>query len=72
MEVIREPAVAGKFYPENPIELENMTLKFLKNANVEGENPPKAVIAPHAGYIYSGQIATYSFKTLESFAFCSI
>jgi AmmeMemoRadiSam system protein B len=52
---IREPAVAGMFYPAEPEKLRGMIGKFLADAK-PGPHP-KAIIAPHAGYIYSGPIA---------------
>ncbi|NPB04710.1 MAG: AmmeMemoRadiSam system protein B [Thermotogae bacterium] len=64
MAMIREPAVSGTFYPESPQRLREMILRFLEMAQVDSEIPPKAVVAPHAGYIYSGPFAAYSFKTL--------
>ena len=53
---IRAAAVAGTFYPENAIELREMVRTFLAEATAL-DTIPKAVIAPHAGYIYSGPIA---------------
>ena len=57
---IRKPAVAGTFYPEDPAELREMVSTFLKQAKPGGE-VPKAVIVPHAGYIYSGPIAASAY-----------
>jgi AmmeMemoRadiSam system protein B/AmmeMemoRadiSam system protein A len=56
----RPPAVAGSFYPSDPDELAAMVDKMLQQARAEGE-APKAVIAPHAGYIYSGPIAASAY-----------
>jgi MEMO1 family protein len=53
---IRRPAVAGMFYPDSSSELRLMIEGFLGQAKPKG-SVPKAVIAPHAGYIYSGPIA---------------
>ncbi len=53
---VRQPAVAGMFYPADPGELHEMVSDLLKQADQTG-GVPKAVIAPHAGYIYSGPIA---------------
>ena len=53
---IRPPAVAGTFYPGNAAELNNILDNYL-SADVPNITPPKAIIAPHAGYIYSGPIA---------------
>ncbi len=63
---VREPAVAGMFYPENKAELSKQVEQFLKNVKdqkVKGRLI--ALIAPHAGYDYSGQVAAYAYKALE-------
>jgi AmmeMemoRadiSam system protein B len=56
MTAVRQPAVAGMFYPASPEELRSEVAKYLEEAKPEGP-VPKAIIAPHAGYIYSGPIA---------------
>lgn len=63
MDKIRQPAVAGMFYPADPGRLRGMVNEFLDTA-VSPPTPlnPKAIIAPHAGYIYSGPIAGSAFK----------
>ena len=53
----RLAAVAGSFYPGHPAELAAQVNQFLADARAPTEPPPKAIIAPHAGYIYSGPIA---------------
>jgi MEMO1 family protein len=53
--MIREPVVAGQFYPANPEQLRGQIRSFLKPAHPRLE--AKGIVAPHAGYIYSGQIA---------------
>ena len=60
---IRRPAVAGSFYPNDPAELRDMIAGFLKQAKPSGV-VPKAVIAPHAGYIYSGPIAASAYAQI--------
>lgn len=60
---IRRPAVAGLFYPEDAGELHRMVQEFLRAARVSGD-PPKAIIAPHAGYVYSGPVAGTAFAQL--------
>ena len=53
---VRPPAFAGQFYPENPVILKLAVEKFMADAlPPKGENP-LAIVVPHAGYIYSGQI----------------
>jgi AmmeMemoRadiSam system protein B len=59
----RQPAVAGSFYPANPEQLHLMVDQFLSAAATE-EKVPKAIIAPHAGYIYSGPIAASVYARL--------
>jgi AmmeMemoRadiSam system protein B len=63
MLVSRRPAVAGLFYPRDPRELKRMVDGYLAQATAE-DTPPKALIAPHAGYIYSGPIAASAYATL--------
>jgi AmmeMemoRadiSam system protein B len=63
MNRIRRPAVAGLFYPDDCRELQAMVQGLLRNAKTVG-NPPKALIAPHAGYIYSGPVAASAYALL--------
>ncbi|MGZ4978535.1 MAG: AmmeMemoRadiSam system protein B [Methylobacter sp.] len=60
----RQPAVAGSFYPANPEQLHLMLDQFLNDAATD-EKVPKAIIAPHAGYIYSGPIAASAYNRLK-------
>jgi AmmeMemoRadiSam system protein B len=57
--VIRPPAVAGVFYPADPDELRKWIVAALADADAgpADQSVPKAIIAPHAGYIYSGEVA---------------
>jgi AmmeMemoRadiSam system protein B len=59
---LRESAVAGLFYPEQAGALREMVDGFLERA-VSGP-APKAVIVPHAGYIYSGPVAATAYARL--------
>ncbi len=61
---IRPPAVADMFYPGNPRELEATVKKMLDGAT-SIDKQPKAIIAPHAGYIYSGDIAAKAYGALS-------
>jgi len=62
---MREPAVAGMFYPKQKEILKKLLQDFLKEAR--SSNPPQTniAIAPHAGYVYSGSVAALSFAALE-------
>lgn len=65
MHAIRPPEVAGTLYPENFTRLRAMVEGFLREKpRFDAASPPRAVIAPHAGYIYSGSVAAHSFRAL--------
>jgi AmmeMemoRadiSam system protein B len=61
---IRQPAVAGSFYPSDQYQLHTLVRNFLREAKAAG-SLPKAIIAPHAGYIYSGPIAATAYTLLQ-------
>ena len=66
MSNVRPPAVAGLFYPADPSTLRREVEAHLAAAlpSSPGRSRVKAVIAPHAGYIYSGPTAGYAFAQL--------
>jgi AmmeMemoRadiSam system protein B len=64
MTVIRDPAVAGQFYPENASELHTAIRAFFEDVQVLPGPAPKALIVPHAGYIYSGPVAATAYAGL--------
>lgn len=68
---VRQPAVAGAFYPEDAEELATMVDTFL-GAVEDTDGEPIALIVPHAGYVYSGWVAAYAFKQLEGVAYDTI
>ena len=61
---VRQPGVAGFFYPDDPNLLQQMLQTMLQKVNTTVP-PPKALIAPHAGYIYSGPVAASAYATLS-------
>ncbi len=61
----RSPAVAGMFYPDDPRELRGEIDTYLGTVAYEGP-APKALIAPHAGYVYSGAIAASAYARLRA------
>lgn len=66
MSVVREPVVAGSFYPADPEELEAIVNGYLGEVSVQpDETAPKALIVPHAGYIYSGPVAASAYAALR-------
>ncbi len=62
---VRSPAVSGRFYPSDPVELRATVATLLADARRDVGSAPtapcRAVIAPHAGYIYSGPTAAAVF-----------
>lgn len=70
MRSVREPAVAGLFYPDNPDILADTVRQYVsvstgnENDYLHDSPPPKAIIVPHAGYVYSGTTAGRAFHEL--------
>lgn len=68
-ESVRPPAVAGTFYPASTNELALAVDRLLAAVTIPDAAPcPKALIVPHAGYIYSGPIAAAAFARVAPFA----
>jgi AmmeMemoRadiSam system protein B/AmmeMemoRadiSam system protein A len=65
MSVVREPAVAGRFYPADPEELRAAIRGLLASSTAIQNAHPKGIIAPHAGYVYSGPIAGVAHAALR-------
>ena len=64
MTTTRSAAVAGLFYPGDPRALAAEVEGYLAEARPEAAPPPKAIIAPHAGYLYSGPVAASVYARL--------
>ena len=62
MEPMRRAAVAGSWYPAQASQLSAAVDRYLAEASTAALPPLCAVIAPHAGLIYSGPVAAYSYK----------
>jgi len=65
--LVRQPAVAGMFYPENPMLLQRQVDDMLSSENSPTLRP-KVLIVPHAGYIYSGPTAASAYRLLKPLA----
>jgi MEMO1 family protein len=61
---VRPAAVAGRFYPADPVELRKLITDLLAKVPPAIGPAPKALIAPHAGYLYSGPIAASAYAQL--------
>jgi len=66
VEIIRNPAHAGRFYPADPEELKAQVAGFLDNAKSEPQDGILAITVPHAGYVYSGKVAGEAFKAASN------
>jgi len=65
----RYPAVAGMFYPDDPDELHQQIQDYLSQSDLAAEQPsPLALIVPHAGYIYSGEVAAKAYARIQPLA----
>ena len=59
---VRKPAVAGAFYPATADEIRTMVTPWL---HLSGDSPaPQAVIVPHAGYVFSGEVAAAAYSRI--------
>ncbi|MFA6334987.1 MAG: AmmeMemoRadiSam system protein B [Bacteroidales bacterium] len=63
--VDRQPAAAGKFYPAAPDKLQQELENIFASAIPKRCNNVRAIICPHAGYIYSGQVAASAFNQID-------
>lgn len=61
---VRQPAVAGQFYPASPARLLAGIDAYLHQAQTQGSQPP-AIIVPHAGHIYSGPVAASAYRLVR-------
>jgi len=69
MDWVRSPAVAGSFYPADEPSLRKSVEDLLQGVleTTHSATPPKALIAPHAGYVYSGPVAASIYARLLPF-----
>lgn len=66
MHAVREPAVAGIFYPDEPVKLSDELGGLLSSVLVQPGPAPKALVVPHAGYRYSGAVAAQGYARIAS------
>ncbi|MGE5840117.1 MAG: AmmeMemoRadiSam system protein B [Deltaproteobacteria bacterium] len=63
---VRSPVLAGTWYPGNPEVLRQAVAGYLSKAEASSaEGKAVTMIVPHAGYVYSGQVAAYSYKLVQ-------
>ncbi len=71
---VRRTAVAGPqgFYPVDPDALKGMILQFFEQAELKTDEDPFGLIAPHAGYIYSGPVAGWAYRQVQGRHYSSV
>ncbi len=70
---VRKPVIAGSWYPFDPVQLRTDIEKYLDHASLGANNGIlMGIIAPHAGYVYSGQVAAYAYKAAIGYRFDSV
>lgn len=62
----RQPVVAGQFYPANPDELRRDLKEYFALAMVKPDPSLRAVLSPHAGFVFSGQVAASAFAAIDT------
>ena len=62
---VRPATVAGRFYPGDPVELRQEVARLLAAAPPTGLRGVRAILVPHAGYVYSGAVAAASFREVD-------
>lgn len=69
--ILRSPAVAGSFYPENPGQLRREVESYLGGTDgmPTAAKKPRALITPHAGYYYSGAVAGSAYRLLKNYEY---
>jgi AmmeMemoRadiSam system protein B len=67
MTTVRHSVIAGTWYPGTKANLQRAVKEYLSHAELtELDGEVVALISPHAGYIYSGQVAAYAYKQVET------
>ena len=61
---VRKPAVSGSFYPSTAKEILSMTKDWLQPGDDDNRTAPQAIIVPHAGYIFSGEVAASAYNRI--------
>jgi len=63
---LRTCAVVGMFYPRDPNHLEQLLTRFFAGAPAAGGAGAKGIVAPHAGYVYSGAVAAQAYAAIPA------
>ena len=63
--IVKAPNVAGAFYPGDSSQLRNLVRSYLEAAKPSGIEEVWGLVAPHAGYMYSGPVAATSYRQVQ-------
>ena len=69
---MKKASFAGSFYEADPVRLSNDIKSYLAQAKKVVSKKPRAIIVPHAGYMYSGSVAAFGYKQLEGYMYNKI
>jgi AmmeMemoRadiSam system protein B len=69
---VRPAAVAGSWYPSTPERLAQQIDQYMANADIEPSTPPGAIVAPHAGLMYSGPVAAFAYRTVAGADYAAV
>lgn len=69
---VRPAAVAGSWYPATPDRLAEQIDAYITEAGIEPNPPPRAIVAPHAGLMYSGPVAAFAYKTVSASGYAAV
>lgn len=61
----RKPVVAGRFYPADPADLRSTLSELFREAKPADSKNVKAIISPHAGYVFSGRVAASGYNQVD-------
>jgi AmmeMemoRadiSam system protein B len=69
---VRPAAVAGSWYPSTPGPLGQQIDQYIANAGREPSAPPRAIVAPHAGLMFSGPVAACAYRTVGGVRYAAV
>ena len=71
---VRKPAVAGTFYPSDKNSLKYHIEEYIAHAENKSDDRKivRGIVSPHAGYVYSGPVAGWSFKQVQGKQYDSV
>jgi predicted class III extradiol MEMO1 family dioxygenase len=73
MDRLRRTSVAGRWYPDDPVRLAADVDRYIADADVDPlPHHPRAVVAPHAGLMYSGPVAGFAYKVARDTSYGTI